>query len=149
MLIPLSHFDPGQKSRARRKRSTLKPIKSYRLHHTVHCAEKITFMCWRTGMVKVTSLLIKARSRHGLGYGVRAWTEKEIWCVKGMYTLKVVSSEKNLGASLCSGTNTVSSSPSYRFMPSSSTPISSTAVSSTPVLSTVVLSTQHFYFYLE
>ena len=40
-------------------------------------------------MVKVMTLLVKV--------GVRAWTEKEIWCVKGMYRLKLVSSEKKLG----------------------------------------------------
>ena len=48
-------------------------------------------------MVKVTSLLIKAGSGLGFNFGVRAWTEMEIWCFKGMYMLKVVSSEKNLG----------------------------------------------------
>ena len=48
-------------------------------------------------MVKVTRLLIKARSGHGCSFGVRAWTEVEIRCVKGMCGLKVVWSEKNLG----------------------------------------------------
>ena len=47
-------------------------------------------------MVKVTSLLINAGSGPGFSFGVRAWTEMEIWCVNGMFILKVVSSEKNL-----------------------------------------------------
>ena len=42
------------------------------------------------------SLLIKAGSGVGFSFGVRAWTEMEIQCVKGMYRLKVVSSEKGL-----------------------------------------------------
>ena len=42
------------------------------------------------GVVKVTRLLIKAGSGHGLSFGVRAWTEMEIRCVKGMCGLKVV-----------------------------------------------------------
>ena len=46
-------------------------------------------------MVKVTSLLITAGS--GLGFSFGAWTEMKIWCVKGMFMLKVVSHEKNLG----------------------------------------------------
>jgi len=33
-------------------------------------------------MVKVTSLLIKAGSRHGFSFGVRAWSEMKIWCTK-------------------------------------------------------------------
>ena len=48
-------------------------------------------------MVKITSLLIKAGSGVGFSFGVRAQTEMEIWCVKGMYRLKVVSNENNLG----------------------------------------------------
>ena len=48
-------------------------------------------------MVKVTSLLIKARSGHGCSFGVRAWTEMEIWYVKSVYMLKVISSKKILG----------------------------------------------------
>ena len=32
----------------------------------------------------------------GFSFGVRAWTEMDIQCVKGMYRLKLVSSEKNL-----------------------------------------------------
>ena len=48
-------------------------------------------------MVNVTRLLIRARSGHGCSFGVRAWTEMEIRCVKGMCGLKVVWSEKNLG----------------------------------------------------
>ena len=47
--------------------------------------------------VKVTRLLIKARSGHGCSFGVRAWTEMEIRCVKGMCGLKVAGSEENLG----------------------------------------------------
>ena len=41
---------------------------------------------------KVMSLLAKARL--GFFFGVRAWTEMEIQCVKGMHRLKLVSSEK-------------------------------------------------------
>ena len=48
-------------------------------------------------MVRVTSLLAKAGSGVGFSFGVRSWTEKEIWCVKGMYKLKLVSSEKKSG----------------------------------------------------
>ena len=47
--------------------------------------------------VKVTSLLVKAGSGVGFSLGVRAWTEMEIWCVKGMFRLKLISSEKNSG----------------------------------------------------
>ena len=36
-----------------------------------------------------------ARSGLGFSFGVRAWTEMEIRCVKGMCMLKVVSSENN------------------------------------------------------
>ena len=39
-------------------------------------------------MVKVTSL-----SGLGFSFGVKAWTEMEIWCLKGMFRLKVVSKE--------------------------------------------------------
>ena len=46
-------------------------------------------------MVKVTSLLAKAGSGRRFSFGVRAWTEMEIRCVKGMYRLKLVSSENN------------------------------------------------------
>ena len=46
------------------------------------------------GVVKVTSLLINAGSGHGFSFGVKAWTEMEIQCVKGIYMLEVVSSEK-------------------------------------------------------
>ena len=35
--------------------------------------------------------------RLGFSFGVRAWTEMEIRCVKVMYRLKLVSSEKNSG----------------------------------------------------
>ena len=48
-------------------------------------------------MVKVTRLLIKARSGHGCSFGVRAWTEMEIRCVKGMCGLKGAGREENLG----------------------------------------------------
>ena len=47
-------------------------------------------------MVKVMSLLIKAGTGVGCMFGLRAWTEKDIWCIKGMYRLKVVSSERVL-----------------------------------------------------
>ena len=46
-------------------------------------------------MVKVTSLLAKAGSGLRFRFGVRAWTEMEIQCVKGMHRLKLVSSENN------------------------------------------------------
>ena len=49
------------------------------------------------GVVKVTSLLVKAGSGLGFSFGVRVWTEMEIQCVKGMCRLKLVSSEKNSG----------------------------------------------------
>ena len=42
----------------------------------------------------MVSLLAKAGSGLGFSLGVRAWTEMEIRCVKGMYRLKLVSSEK-------------------------------------------------------
>ena len=48
-------------------------------------------------MVNVTCLLAKAGSRVGFSFGVRAWTEVEIWCIKGMYRLKLISSEKYSG----------------------------------------------------
>ena len=48
-------------------------------------------------MVKVTSLLVKTESGRRFGFGVRAWIEIKIWCVKGMYRLKLVSSEKDSG----------------------------------------------------
>ena len=41
------------------------------------------------GVVKVTSLLNKVGSGLGFSFGVRGWTEMEIWCVKG-----IVSSQK-------------------------------------------------------
>ena len=46
-------------------------------------------------MVKVTCLLAKAGSGVGLSFEVRALTEMEIRCVKGMFRLKIISSEKN------------------------------------------------------
>ena len=48
-------------------------------------------------MVKVMSLLGKAGSGPRFSFRVRAWTEMEIRCVKGMYRLKLVSSENNSG----------------------------------------------------
>ena len=48
-------------------------------------------------MVKVMSLLAKVGSGLGFSFGVRAWTEMEIWCAKGMYRLKLVSGERNSG----------------------------------------------------
>ena len=49
-------------------------------------------------MVKVMSLLIKTESGYTFSFGARAWTEmEEIRCVKGMYRLKGISSEKNSG----------------------------------------------------
>ena len=41
-------------------------------------------------MVKVTGLLIKPESALGFVFGVRAQTERKIWCVAGMCMLKVV-----------------------------------------------------------
>ena len=46
-------------------------------------------------MVKVTCLLAKAGSGVGLSFGVRALTQMEIRCVKGMFRLKLISSGKN------------------------------------------------------
>ena len=51
------------------------------------------------GVVKVTSLLIKAESALGFSFRVRAQTEMKIWCIKGMQLLKVASSEIKLGFS--------------------------------------------------
>ena len=48
-------------------------------------------------MVKVTSLIVKAGSGLRFRFGVRAWTEMEIRCVKGMYRVKLVSCENNSG----------------------------------------------------
>ena len=45
-------------------------------------------------LIKVMSLLVKAESGHEFSFGVRAWKEMEIQCVKGMHKLKLVSSEK-------------------------------------------------------
>ena len=42
-------------------------------------------------MIKVMSLLAKAVSGLGFSFGVRAWTEMEMRCVKGMYRLNLVS----------------------------------------------------------
>ena len=48
-------------------------------------------------MVKVTSLIVKAGSGLRFSFGVRALTEMEIRCVKGMHRLKLVSCENNSG----------------------------------------------------
>ena len=48
-------------------------------------------------MVRVTSLLVKAGSGVGFSFRVRARTEMEIRCVKGMFRLKLISSGKNSG----------------------------------------------------
>ena len=48
-------------------------------------------------MVKVTSLIVKDGSGRRFSFGVRAWTEVEIWCVKGMHRPKLVSCENNSG----------------------------------------------------
>ena len=48
-------------------------------------------------MVKVMSLIVKAGSGLRFSFGVRAWTEMEIWCVKGIHRLKLVSCENNSG----------------------------------------------------
>ena len=60
-------------------------------------------------MVKVTSLLAKASSGLRFSFGVRAWTEMKIQCIKSVCRLKLVSSEYNSGfkgflrkASFCS-----------------------------------------------
>ena len=49
-------------------------------------------------MVKVTSLIVKAGSGLRFSFGVRAWTEMEIRCVKGMHRLKLASCENNCRA---------------------------------------------------
>ena len=46
-------------------------------------------------MVKVTSLLTKARIGLKFSFGVLACTGMEIRCVKSMYRLKLVSSRNN------------------------------------------------------
>ena len=46
-------------------------------------------------MVNVTSLLANAGSGVGFSFGVRAWTEMKIRCVKGMYSKKLNSSVVN------------------------------------------------------
>ena len=48
-------------------------------------------------MVKVTSLIVKAGSGLRSCFGVRTWIEMEIWCVKSMHRLKLVSCENNSG----------------------------------------------------
>ena len=37
-----------------------------------------------------------SESGHGFRFGIRAWTEMKVWCVKSMFMLKLVS-EKNVG----------------------------------------------------
>ena len=49
------------------------------------------------GVVKVTSLIVKAGSGLRFSFGVRAWTEMEVRCIKGMHRLKLVSCENNSG----------------------------------------------------
>ena len=39
--------------------------------------------------MKITSLIVKAESGLRFSFGVRAWTEMEVRCVKGMYRLKL------------------------------------------------------------
>ena len=46
------------------------------------------------GQGRVMSLLMDAESAIGLSFGVRTYT-KMIWCIKGMYRLKVVPHEIN------------------------------------------------------
>ena len=41
--------------------------------------------------------LLRLGSGHRFSFGVRAWEEMEIRCVKGTYRLKLVSSENNSG----------------------------------------------------
>ena len=48
-------------------------------------------------MVKVMSLIVKAECGLRISFGDRAWTEMEIWCVKSMHRLKLVSCENNAG----------------------------------------------------
>ena len=48
-------------------------------------------------MVKATSLIVKAGSGLRFSFGVRAWTEMEIRCIKGMYRLKLISCKNNSG----------------------------------------------------
>ena len=48
-------------------------------------------------MVKVTSPIVKRGSGLRFSFGVKARTEMEIRCVKGMYRLKLVSCENNSG----------------------------------------------------
>ena len=38
-------------------------------------------------------MIVKAGGGLRFSFGVRAWTEMEIWCVKGMHRLKLVSCE--------------------------------------------------------
>ena len=40
---------------------------------------------------------VKAGSGLRFSFGVRAWTEMEVRCIKGMYRLKLVSCENNSG----------------------------------------------------
>ena len=65
-------------------------------------------------MVKVTCLLAKAGSGVGLSFGVRALTQMEIRCVKGMFRLKLISSEIN---SVFKGLKKTSGKPSALSQP--------------------------------
>ena len=65
-------------------------------------------------MVNVTSLLAKAGSTVGFSFGVRAWTEMEIRCIKGMYRLKLISSAGIKGLRLI--TNSYSFSRQWHIM---------------------------------
>ena len=61
-------------------------------------AENADYCMLVNGVVKVMSLLIMTGSALGFSFGVRAPTEMRIWCiVKGMYLLKIGSSEKMKG----------------------------------------------------
>ena len=50
---------------------------------------------WTQALSCLRSLLAGSGLR--FSFGVRAWTEMEIWSVKGIYRLKLVSSENNSG----------------------------------------------------
>ena len=50
------------------------------------------------GVVKVTSLIVKAGSGLRFSFGVRAWDRNgDTVCIKGMHRLKLVSCENNSG----------------------------------------------------
>ena len=52
---------------------------------------------WARLRSRVCLLRLEAGSGLGFSFGVRAWTEMEIQCVKGMYRTKLVSSENKSG----------------------------------------------------